>query len=488
MKKNALKLLLVTVAFCMCLGTMAGCKKSNNSSDATMSDEFLGEFYVEDSSNSDGTDSSAGADTSLTSGSSSTGQNGSSSIDVSKLKGQTVQMLMWRELNVAEKKVLENFKKSTGINVRYTVVNQKDYMTKVAGEIASGSGLDICAIQSGGMSILTSDTYPSAFPVGTIATMQPFFEATGQNPNDSIWAKSWMDPYKINGKYYGVAVAGGWHTLSTVIYYNKDLFEENGIKTPRELWKAGNWNWETFRAAALEISNIDDYYVGYAGRDSYAYMLSAGCDYVDFDGKKFVNTSNSATLKKAWEFSNEMMSSGAQLRPDGSSNYPQLFLEGKFGMYGEGSYCMLDIGMLGDYAYDSKSVDFEIDAVPFPSPKGQEPVAIHRGNLFGIAKNAKNPVAAGVFLRFWLDPKNSLSFSKTAINKNMNDTFEWVNSEKTKKKAFLSGGVLGYQNAGQMVSLTADLLTGTPIGIPTTIGKYQQFINTSVNQANKVLN
>ena len=257
MKKNALKLLSVTVAFCMCLGTMAGCNKSNNSSDATMSDEFLGEFYVEDSSNSDGTDST-GDGTASTSGSSSTGQNGSSSIDVSKLKGQTVQMLMWRELNVAEKKVLENFKKSTGINVRYTVVNQKDYMTKVAGEIASGSGLDICAIQSGGMSILTSDIYPSAFPVGTIATMQPFFEATGQNPNDSIWAKSWMDPYKINGKYYGVAVAGGWHTLSTVIYYNKDLFEENGIKTPRELWKAGNWNWETFKAAALEISNIDD--------------------------------------------------------------------------------------------------------------------------------------------------------------------------------------------------------------------------------------
>lgn len=487
MKKNALKLLSVTVAFCMCLGTMAGCNKSNNSSDATMSDEFLGEFYVEDSSNSDGTDST-GDGTASTSGSSSTGQNGSSSIDVSKLKGQTVQMLMWRELNVAEKKVLENFKKSTGINVRYTVVNQKDYMTKVAGEIASGSGLDICAIQSGGMSILTSDIYPSAFPVGTIATMQPFFEATGQNPNDSIWAKSWMDPYKINGKYYGVAVAGGWHTLSTVIYYNKDLFEENGIKTPRELWKAGNWNWETFKAAALEISNIDDYYVGYAGRDSYAYMLSAGCDYVDFDGKKFVNTSNSAALKNAWEFSNEMMSSGAQFRPDGSSNYPQLFLDGKFGMYGEGSYCMLDIGMLGDYAYDSKSVDFEIDAVPFPSPKGQEAVAIHRGNLFGIAKNAKNPVAAGVLLRFWLDPKNSLSFSKTAINKNMNDTFEWINSEKTKKKAFLSGGVLGYQNADRMGNLTYALLVGTPNEIPTTIGKFQQFINTSVDQANKVFN
>lgn len=487
MKKNALKLLAIMLVFCMSAGALAGCGKKNTSSVPVTDEEVIGEYYEEDESGASGSESTGSGDNAASTGSAATGS-ASTNIDVSKLKGQTVTMLMWRELNVAEKKVLENFQKSTGINVKYTVVNQKEYMTKVAAEIASKSGLDICAIQSGGMSILTSDTYPSAFPIGTVATMQPFFEATGQNPNDSVWAKSWMDPYKVNGKYYGVAIAGGWHTLSTVVYYNKDLFEENGIKTPRELWKAGNWNWDTFKAAALEISNIDDYYVGYAGRDSYAYMLSAGCDYVDFDGKKFINTSNTAALKKAWEFSNSMMSSGAQFRPDGSSNFPQLFLDGRFGMYGDGSYCMLDIGMLGDYAYDSKKVDFEIDAVPFPSPKGQEAVAIHRGNLFGIAKNAKNPVAAGVFLRFWLDPKNSLSFSKTAINKNMNDAFEWINSEKTKKKAFLSGGVLGYQNAERMGNLTYALLVGTPNEIPTTIGRFQQFINSSVDQANKVFN
>jgi len=70
----------------------------------------------------------------------------------------------------------------------------------------------------------------------------------------------------------------------------------------------------------------------------------------------------------------------------------------------------------------------------------------------------------------------------------MNDTFEWINSEKTKKKAFLSGGVLGYQNADRMGNLTYALLVGTPNEIPTTIGKFQQFINTSVDQANKVFN
>lgn len=490
MKKISFKLLALVLVFVLCFGCAVGCGEKDTSSTPVMEEEVLGEYFVEDSSSanndtSEKNDSQSGPSEEPSNNNSS--QSGvSTNIDISKLKGQTVNMMMWRELNVSEKKVLENFQNSTGIKVKYSVVNQKEYMTKVAAEIAGGSGLDICAIQSGGMSILSSDTYPSSFPVGTISTMQPFFKATGQNPNDSIWAKSWMEPYKIKGEYYGVAIAGGWHTLTTVIYYNKDLFEENGITTPRELWKAGNWNWDTFKKVALEVSDLGDYYYGYAGRDSYAYMLSAGCDYVGYDGKRFTNTSSDPALKKAWEFSASMIDSGAQFRPDGSSNFPQLFLEGKFGMYGEGSYCMANIGMLGDYSYDIDDVDFEIDAVPFPSPKGSKATAIHRGNLFGIAKNSKNPVAAGVFLRFWLDPKNALPFSKTAINNNMRDVFEWVNSESTPKKAFLSGGVLGYNDATKMAEFTYYLLTEPATKINSTIESYKSFINKSVEQANRV--
>ena len=482
MKKHSIKVLAIFLVFVLTCGSLVGCGKKSTEDTDSWTDQVLGEITVEDDSGDD-TATDSGNETSSKASVSS-----SAKIDISKLKGQTVTMLMWRELNTSEKKVIDNFTKSTGIKVKYTVVDQKEYMTKVAAEVASKSGLDICAIQSGGQSIMSKETYASNFPTGTVSTMQPFFEATKQDPNESVWAKSWMDPYKINNKYYGVAISGGWHTLSTVIYYNKDLFEENGITTPRELWKAGNWNWDTFKESALKISALGEYYYGYAGRDSYAYMLSAGCDYVSYDGKKFTNSSNDSKLKAAWKFSEEMMSSGAQFYPDGSSNFPQLFLEGKFGMYGEGSYCMANIGMLGDYAYNINDVDFEIDAVPFPSPKGQQSLAIHRGNLFGIAKNSKNPVAAGVFLRFWLDPKNALPFSKTAINNNMRDVFNWINNESTPKKAYLAGGVLGYEDAEKMGNLTYRLLTQKPDQIDSTIAMFKSFIDTSVNNANKVLN
>ena len=477
MKNNTfIRLLSLVMVLAMVLGLSAcGGSKTDIPSDQMVITEE--EIIIEESDAQNGNDTTESSDN----------NNTNSKIDISKLKGQTVKMLMWRELNAAEKTVIKNFESSTGIKVSYSVVNQKDYATKVAAEIASSSGLDICAIQSGGMSITSKDTYASTYPVGTLKTMQPFFEATGQDPNESIWAKSWMDPYKINGKYYGVAIAGGWNTLSTVIFYNKDLFEENGITTPRELWKSGNWNWETFKKAALEISDLGDYYCGYAGRDSYSYLLSAGTDYVKFNGKTFVNNMDDPMFKKAWEFYDEMVASGAQFKPDGSSNYPQLFLEGKFGMYGEGSYCMSNIGMLGDYAYNIDDVSFEIDCVPFPSPKGQNSVVISRANLFGIAKNSKNPVAAGVFLRFWLDPKNSLPFSKTAINNNMKDAFEWINNEATPKNAMLSGGVVGYYDIGRLSYITGRLLNEPAAQIPTIIAESSSSISTAVDEANKAI-
>ncbi len=487
-RQSVFKIFALLIVICICLTAVSGCGKKNNNSSTSLDEEIIGEVIIGD--DSDQTDTEGNSNDNDASGDNSNSNNdkiNTGSIDISKLRGQKVTMMMWRELNVSEKNVLKNFENSTGINVKYTVVNQKEYLTKVAAEIAGGTGLDICAIQSGGMSILSKDPYASAYPVGVLATMQPFFEVTGQNPKDSIWSKSWMDPYKIKDKYYGVAISGGWHTLSTVVYYNKDLFEENGITTPRELWQAGNWNWDTFKKAALEISAIDDYYYGYAGRDTYAYMLSAGCDYVGFDGKKFTNTSNDPKVKKAWEFSIEMLDSGAQFRPDGSSNYPQLFLEGKFGMYGEGSYCMANIGMMGDYAYKLNDVGFEIDAVPFPSPKGQTPVAIHRANLFGIAKNSKNPIAAGVFLRYWLDPKNAPPFSKTALNGNMKDTFDWINAETTKKNALISGGVIGYHDIDKLSGMTYNLMVNPANQINTTISSYKSFIDNCVSAANKVI-
>ena len=168
MKKISLRIGALLLVLCMTFGCLAGCGKGDDSSTPLMEEEVLGEYFVEDETESkeDSTDTQSADSTTTSSGSTGgSASTGSSKIDIKKLKGQTVNMMMWRELNQAEKTVLKNFQSSTGINVKYSVVNQKEYLTKVAAEIAGGTGLDICAIQSGGMSILTSDTYPSSFPI-----------------------------------------------------------------------------------------------------------------------------------------------------------------------------------------------------------------------------------------------------------------------------------------------------------------------------------
>ena len=69
----------------------------------------------------------------------------------------------------------------------------------------------------------------------------------------------------------------------------------------------------------------------------------------------------------------------------------------------------------------------------------------------------------------------------------MRDVFEWINSESTPKKAFHSGGVLGYSDVDKMAGLTFELLTGTSAQINTTLSSYASFINSAVEEANKAL-
>ena len=81
------------------------------------------------------------------------------------------------------------------------------------------------------------------------------------------------------------------------LYYNEDLFKETGVKTPRELWKSGNWNWDTLKSTAQAISAKG--YTGYINQQYNNLMLSAGHDYVSYDGKKFKSEITSENMIKA---------------------------------------------------------------------------------------------------------------------------------------------------------------------------------------------
>ncbi|WP_238653339.1 ABC transporter substrate-binding protein [Paenibacillus piscarius] len=62
---------------------------------------------------------------------------------------------------------------------------------------------------------------------------------------------STLDIFKREDRLYGIPFS----TPPVLIYYNKDLFLEKGLKTPTELYKEGKWNYDEFLKAARSLTD-----------------------------------------------------------------------------------------------------------------------------------------------------------------------------------------------------------------------------------------
>jgi multiple sugar transport system substrate-binding protein len=62
--------------------------------------------------------------------------------------------------------------------------------------------------------------------------------------------------YEVGDALYGVPFSSPPH----IIFYNKTLFEKNGLETPQELESRGEWTWEAFEEAAAVIAEEEGVY------------------------------------------------------------------------------------------------------------------------------------------------------------------------------------------------------------------------------------
>ena len=359
--------------------------------------------------------------------------NNNSKVNAEDYRGSTVKILYHHELVDDEKKLMENFTKETGIKIDVTTATS-DYLSKAAAMIAANEGLDIAIIPMG------ASNSQGAFPVGVKKLFQPA-TVTKQDMTDSFWSKPVLDAYSIGGKpYVFVSSKPNWFNVSSILVYNKELFEDNGITTPRELWKKGNWNWDTMAEIAGEITDLSTSktkYVGLSFPDTLSSIVfSAGTDFFTYNGSKFESNIQSTEFLNAWKFHSKIMYEDevAGLWEDVSASW------------GEGLVGMMQTNLWYLRA-DSHSVPFEVDAVPFPNPKGKENIVLN-SNLFAICKNSKNPVAAGIFLRYYLDPANyPRTFEQISYCKSAKDTFEYLGKlDGSVKVVCPYTGVIGYSD------------------------------------------
>ena len=387
-----------------------------------------------------------------------------------KLDGTTVKVLYWKDYTDEEKAVIKKFEDQTGMKIKTerAMHDEDPYTELIANKMASKAGFDVVMFNY------------KTFPGRPLTVMQPLNKISNFNVGD--WDQDVVNAFKIKNNIYGVNINGSNNSEYDVMYFNETMFRNQGVATPRELYAAGNWNWDTFldTAKKMTVKNSDGSTTyGYVNLHSGAvvyWTLSGGVDFISYDASNSTFKCNlgDATLKSSLEFyfnlaKNKVMDPTFPYGPD-------TFQQGKAAMFS----CLVYHAMKAGSQF--KNMTDTLDIVPFPMPKGREDYLPVDASAFGVLQGAENPEGAIEFLKYFLDPKN---FDKADmfINSNMLDTFG--KCANMKKLVSYSRGVVDYAALTTFNDISQNLQQAGADQIDTVLAKYKSNFNLSVDKANK---
>lgn len=248
------------------------------------------------------------------------------------------------------------------------------------------SDLSTYVLGGEGIDFFPCDT--AALPKGVISGMfQPVDEYIDMESD--LWKpmQSAMDIYNFGGKHYELVTGV---SAEAVVIYNKKTIEENGLDDPYELWKAGEWNWDTFKAQLLEFVDPDaDCY----GLDGFwaekALFLSAGKPGVEAVDGHLVSNITDATVETAMNYGYDLYTNGLFI--DRSifdwNEQPQFMGEGKELYYIVGAWSV----QAAPETWSTKIDPADLGLAPVPSPAGQPNYMGATLDGWCICKGAQNP-------------------------------------------------------------------------------------------------
>lgn len=473
--------LLLTLCMFFALGA-CGKTKTDTSSDSLISSDIVSEGTPSADVNDSSSQSSDTVSGDKASSSQPTASKNEAGIDMETLRGKTVDILMWREFTPDEASRVAKFEKETGIKVKAEVATFDSYTAKLASKVSANESPDLATIQ-------LDVKYQGAFPLGVASLFQPVTVTKQDLSDGKIWDLATMEQLKLKGKYYSLIANNAWYNCGAIIMYNDDILTKCGAHKPYDLWKAGKWNWDTLKSVAQTVYDYgktsgNNYSgIGQITANSPAFgtylLQSIGADYVSYDGEKFANTITDSKVIKAWTFHAQLMESKAY---DNTATANDFFSQ-KLGLYSTNIYAMKKENGMGQI----ELCKFNVNIVPFPSPAGEETILPTGPNAFGIPKGAKDPVAAGVFLKYFVDPANGPDYVTASGNAASKDVFEYLSNPNTNKKVTLASGALGYTNLSNLNKLTSALAVSSSGQVTTILQQYKSFTNNAVEKINKVI-
>ena len=311
-----------------------------------------------------------------------TEQAGSSQASSDAPQDLTIWMGSWWEDQIPA--IVEAYKDvKPNVNLTIEVLPVNGYVDKAVTTILGGGGPDILAVDVTQMGTLVDKNL-----------LLPWDDKI-QDMDLSDFAAV-IDGGKFDGTYYGLP----YRTSSSIMYYNKTMFDEAGVAYPEE-----GWTYDDMLEIAKKLTIPGEQYgVGIAASNadpSNVFMTlspivwSYGADFLNEDQTEC--TLNTPEAMEAVRFFTGLYTT-EKVTPEGVINYTMtkdimpLFIENKVGMMMGGDQNAVEF----DTNYPDLKYGF---CVPPKSP------ASSGGWMFTVPVTAKNPDAAFDFAKWFLQPE-----------------------------------------------------------------------------------
>lgn len=256
------------------------------------------------------------------------------------------------------------------------------------------------------MTALAANTPPDLlwqdrFTISTWAERGAFMSLNELIERDGIRKEDYYDACWGEVVYRGKVFGLPWNTDARALFYNRDIFSEEGIEHPPQ-------NWDELKDYAIRLTSYDQargYYqrIGFAPimGNSWLYLYGwlNGGEFMSEDG--YTCTLADPRIAEALQFMVDTYDAiGGAVRVTAFESSAQLegladpFLDGRVVMKIDGNWVL-------DYLIKYKP-DFNFGVAPPPPPRGREPITWSGGFAWAIPRNAKNPDAAWELIK-WLN-------------------------------------------------------------------------------------
>ena len=274
----------------------------------------------------------------------------------------------------------QKYEKENNAAITFKLYNEQIFQNKLIQMVGSGNAPDL--VYCGTLHM------PRFAAMQLLQPIDEFMDPAAVNYPDTAASIMW------GGKHYAARVE---QIQPYVIWYNKKIFQKNGITEPYTLWKEGKWNWEKFREVGMALTQDTDKngetdLWGFDTSGIYTPMwANAGKWFKVDDNKNVTITWKEPAFYNGLKFMQTAVQTDKWWCPDPIAGYNQ-FATGNFAMIGE------PFEFSQKYA---KNMDTSLIAcAPWPQgPNFQENGGKYYTacNIIGIANGAKNPYGAAAY-------------------------------------------------------------------------------------------